>query len=306
MTTKIHLSWEETRELARAVACQIKQPGPTYSSSKGGMLYCYPVPNGGIPAALLVTDVYNSCHTSTVQLTNDPKQAHFIVDDIVDSGKTKEAHAIFNKPFFALVDKTGEHANWHGKWVEFPWEALAKVEGPEDNIRRILQFLGEDVNREGLKETPARVVRSFAELYSGYKQDPKDVMKFFEDGLTDEMVILRDIEFTSNCEHHMLPFAGRAHIAYIPDKRIIGVSKLVRLLDIYARRLQVQERLCQQVTTTLDEYLKPKGSACVLEAVHMCMSCRGVRKAGSTMITSSLTGVFRSPEVRGEFLRLIK
>ncbi len=309
VTTKIHLSWEETRELALVASRQItNKTVPTWTEGRG-ILYCYPVPNGGIPAALLVVDCFNSSHRDVhLELHHNPRVCDFIIDDIVDSGKTREElrqeHP--HLPFMALVDKLGYHKDWLHRWVVFPWEHMAKIDGPQDNIRRLLQFIGEDVDREGLKETPARVVRSYAELFAGYKQDPKDVMKFFEDGLTDEMVILRDIPMASTCEHHMLPFLGQAHIAYIPDKRIIGVSKLARLLDIYARRLQVQERLCQQVTQALDEHLHPKGSACVIEATHLCLQCRGASKSGAKMVTSSLTGVFRQPEVRGEFLRLIK
>lgn len=172
-------------------------------------------------------------------------------------------------------------------------------------IRELLTFIGEDWKREGLLETPDRVVKSWRELFSGYQQNPSDLMKSFEDGATDEMVILRGIPFTSCCEHHMLPFLGEAHIGYLPKRRIIGVSKLSRLLEVYARRLQVQERLTQQVTAALDEYLKPLGSACVVEATHLCMACRGVRKSGCRMITSSLTGAFRQPEVRAEFLSLV-
>ncbi|GAG88950.1 unnamed protein product, partial [marine sediment metagenome] len=143
--------------------------------------------------------------------------------------------------------------------------------------------------REGLKETPKRVSKSFAKLYGGYAMKASDHMKTFSDGVCDEMVIVKDIEFFSTCEHHMLPFFGRAHIAYIPNKKVIGVSKLVRILEVYARRLQIQERICQQVTEALDTNLSPLGSACVLEAQHFCMTARGVEKQHSIMVTSSLT-----------------
>jgi GTP cyclohydrolase I len=177
---------------------------------------------------------------------------------------------------------------------------------PQDNIRELLRFIGESPEREGLKETPDRVVRSYAELFSGYGKKPEDVLKVFEDGACDEMVILRNCEFYSFCEHHMQPFFGKAHVAYIPDGRVIGVSKLARILDIYSRRLQIQERIGQQVTAALDEHLKPRGSACVLEAIHFCMTCRGVQKQHSEMVTSSLTGVFRDLPVRQELLSLIR
>ena len=151
------------------------------------------------------------------------------------------------------------------------------------------------------------MVKSWEKLFSGYKQSPVDILKVFKDDDSDEMVLLKDIEFYSTCEHHMLPFHGKAHVAYVPDGRIVGVSKLARLVEMFARRLQIQERLCQQVTECLDEVLKPKGSACILEAQHFCMTSRGVEKQNSIMTTSSLTGVFRDkPEARAELFQMIK
>lgn len=183
----------------------------------------------------------------------------------------------------------------------------ADTQAAENQVRQLLQFIGDDPGREGLLETPARVVRSYGEIFAGYKADPASVFKVFEDGACDEMVLVRNAEFYSCCEHHMQPFFGKAHIAYIPDGKVIGVSKLVRLLEVFARRLQIQERICQQVTAALDEHLKPLGSACILEAKHFCMTCRGVNKQHSEMVTSSLTGVFRSKlEARQELLTLIR
>lgn len=170
------------------------------------------------------------------------------------------------------------------------------------NVREMLQAIGDDPEREGLKKTPERVVKSWNEIFSGYLFDPSSVMTVFEDGACDEMVVQRGISFVSFCEHHMLPFIGVAHVGYIPDKKIIGLSKLARLVDGYSRRLQIQERIGQQVTSALDEHLKPKGSACVIEAKHLCMACRGVQKQQSETVTSSLTGVFRELAVRQEFL----
>lgn len=175
-----------------------------------------------------------------------------------------------------------------------------------DALDTILTAIGEDAKREGLVETPSRVIRSWSEIYAGYHQNVEDCFKTFEDGACDEMVLLRNIEFFSTCEHHMQPFFGRAHVAYVPKGKVIGISKLARVLDVYARRLQIQERLCQQVTAALDKYLEPKGSACVIEAKHLCMACRGVQKQHSDMVTSSLSGVFREGAVRMEFLQLIR
>lgn len=176
----------------------------------------------------------------------------------------------------------------------------------KEHIQAILRYIGEDPNREGLRETPDRVIRSWGEIFSGYSQDPMDVMKTFEDGACDEMVVLKNISCWSNCEHHLLPFHGIAHIAYLPDKKIIGVSKLARLLEIFSRRLQVQERLTVQITDALMDGLKPKGAACVIEATHLCMSCRGVRQPEAILVTSSLRGCFRDESsTRSEFFRLI-
>ncbi len=177
----------------------------------------------------------------------------------------------------------------------------------EDAVRSILSFIGEDPQREGLLDTPKRVVKSWGELYGGYKQDPAKILStVFKDGACDEMVILKDIAFSSTCEHHMLPFIGKAHVAYLPKGRVVGLSKLARLVDCYAKRLQIQEKMTQEISGAVQAHLKPKGVAVVIEAHHQCMSCRGVGK-NSTMITSSMLGTFRkNPAARAEFLSLIR
>jgi len=173
-------------------------------------------------------------------------------------------------------------------------------------IRQLLA-IGENPDREGIMDTPARVVRSWDELYSGYGKDPKDLFTVFDAGTYDQIVLLKDIELFSMCEHHMLPFFGVAHIAYLPDKQVIGVSKLARLVDIYARRLQIQERIGEQVTTTLMDYLKPRGAACIIEATHMCMRMRGCNKQNSTMVTSSMKGTFlHDCSAKEELITLIR
>lgn len=178
----------------------------------------------------------------------------------------------------------------------------------EEALTQILRQLGEDPDREGLRETPNRVVRSWDELYAGYKKDVTSIFTVFTDVCNyDQVVICKDIELYSMCEHHMLPFFGKAHVAYLPNKKVIGISKLARLVDIYARRLQIQERIGQQVTNALVEYLNPLGSACIIEATHMCMRMRGCNKQRTAMITSSLTGVFRDDmAARAELFQLIK
>jgi GTP cyclohydrolase IA len=159
-------------------------------------------------------------------------------------------------------------------------------------VRNMLLAIGEDPTREGLLDTPKRVVKAWGELFAGYRMKPEDIATTFDADGYNELVLLKDIEFYSTCEHHMLSFSGKAHVGYIPNGKIIGISKLARILDIYARRLQIQERLGQQVTKALNTLLQPLGTACIIEARHLCMRCRGVEKQQSTMITSSLTGVF--------------
>ncbi len=175
-----------------------------------------------------------------------------------------------------------------------------------ENVRLILRHLGENPTREGLLDTPKRVVKSWGEIYSGYNKQPEDVLTTFDSDGYDQIVLLKDIELYSMCEHHMLPFFGKAHVAYIPDGRVIGISKLARLVDMYARRLQIQERIGEQVTDALMAHLMPKGAVCIIEATHMCMRMRGVAKQNSTMVTSSMRGVFMDkPEARNELMQLI-
>lgn len=178
----------------------------------------------------------------------------------------------------------------------------------EDAVRTLLRYAGENPDREGLLDTPKRVIKSYAELFAGYATDPKDVLSttFEEVGGYDEMIILKDIEFTSHCEHHILPFTGKAHIAYIPKDKVVGLSKLARLVDVYAKRLQIQEKMTAQIAKSLTDVLQPKGVAVVIDATHMCMTMRGVRKPGSVMHTSHLTGLFKSdPRTRQEFFSLL-
>ncbi len=178
----------------------------------------------------------------------------------------------------------------------------------EAAVKVLLRWAGDDPEREGLMDTPARVVRAFEEYFSGYRYDPVDVLErtFEEHQDYDEMIVLRDIRFNSHCEHHMAPIIGKAHVAYLPRKRVVGISKLARLVDIYARRLQIQEKLTAQIADTINEVLEPKGVAVVIEAEHHCMTTRGVRRPGTFMVTSRMLGGFRTdPRTRREFLTMI-
>ena len=175
-------------------------------------------------------------------------------------------------------------------------------------MRTLIRWAGDDPDREGLLETPDRVVRSYDEFFSGYGQDPKEILAktFSEVDGYDEMIVMNDIRFESHCEHHMVPIIGKAHIGYLPDKRVVGISKLARLVDVYARRLQIQEKMTVQIADTLQEVLQPKGVGVVVEAAHQCMTTRGVHKPGAALVTSRMLGAFRKDvSTRREFLAII-
>jgi GTP cyclohydrolase IA len=177
----------------------------------------------------------------------------------------------------------------------------------EHSIRTILIYLGQDPDREGLRDTPRRVVKSWIKLYGGYTQNAEDILKtsFKEYGDYDEMIVLKDIDYFSTCEHHMLPFSGKAHIAYIPNKKVVGISKLARLVEMYARRLQIQERMTADIACDIERILEPRGVAVLMEGQHYCIKSRGIEKINSVMVTSKLTGVFKEPAARSEFLSFI-
>lgn len=179
----------------------------------------------------------------------------------------------------------------------------------ESHVREFLDLIGEDVERQGLQDTPKRVMKAWYEWTNGYGRDPREVLKSFSDGAEnyDQLVVVRDIPFYSHCEHHLAPFFGRVHIGYIPGDRIVGLSKFPRLVDIYAHRLQVQERLTQQIATAIEECLKPSGVGVVIEARHLCMESRGICRAGSITVTSALKGALKDePDARSEFLGLTR
>ena len=177
----------------------------------------------------------------------------------------------------------------------------------ESAVADILECIGEDVNREGLEKTPSRVKKAYEFMCSGYKQDPKEIIeKALFTSTNEEMVVLKDIEFYSQCEHHMLPIIGKAHIAYIPNGKVVGLSKIPRVVDVFARRLQIQEQMTEQICDALNEHLQPKGVAVVLDARHMCMEMRGVEKICSTTVTSALRGLFKKEKkTKDEFLSII-
>ncbi|MGF6809984.1 GTP cyclohydrolase I [Paraburkholderia sp. Clong3] len=178
----------------------------------------------------------------------------------------------------------------------------------EQAVRTLIRWAGDDPEREGLIQTPARVARAYREFFSGYDSDPMQILAttFSEVDGYDEMVVLKDIRFESYCEHHMVPIIGRAHVAYLPEHRVVGISKLARLVDVYAKRLQIQEKMTVQIADALNTVLQPKGVAVILEAAHQCMSTRGVHKPGASLVTSRMLGAFRDdPSTRREFLSIV-
>ena len=188
----------------------------------------------------------------------------------------------------------------------FNIDTLPMTEEIRVNFSKIIDFLGEDNEREGLEKTPMRAAKAMKFLTEGYEKDPKQILQsaMFSEHYN-EMVIVKDIELYSLCEHHMLPFFGKAHIAYIPNGKIVGLSKIPRVVDVFARRLQVQERLTEQILDCINDTLQPKGVAVVIEASHMCMMMRGVQKQNSTTTTSGFRGTFKETDTRNEFLKLI-
>ena len=191
--------------------------------------------------------------------------------------------------------------------TEEPAAKPSRIEA-EDAVRTLLRWAGDDPEREGLTDTPSRVVRSYEEFFSGYNEDPVDLLQrtFEEIEGYDEMVLLKDIRFESHCEHYMAPIIGKAHIAYLPKSRVIGISKLARLVELYAKRLQIQEKMTAQIANSLNDTLQPYVVAVVIEAAHQCMTTRGIHKPGVTMVTSRMLGAFReNPSTRREFMAMI-
>lgn len=274
----------------------------------------YGIPRGGqYPAAMLAQDMGK-------KLIFDPSEIDgktLVVDDLCDSGATvAKFHEEHPDSKFAVVYlKEGRsdfdwliHGAVFGKcaddnWVVFPDEHDG---GIEENAKRVLQYIGEDVNREGLLETPKRMRRAWDEIFAGYKTDPHDLVKTFVQGTCKEMVILKRCEFYSTCEHHFFPFFGHCSIGYIPNKKVIGVSKLARLLDCYSKRMQIQERMTTQIADFLEQELEARGVYVVCEGQHFCMTSRGVKKQDASMVTSAIRGEFmENAAMRAEFLSLV-
>lgn len=293
--------WNDFKRYSSDLAQSILTSGIKYDA-------IYGIPRGGIAVAVELSNLLN------LPLISEPRKNTLVVDDIVDNGMTILNYKEFDTASLFVKEKSSVVPTYYvnkiaDEWVVFPWEVTKenKDEGIENNIIRILEYIGEDPSREGLLETPKRVAKAYGEWFSGYNKNPEDIMKTFTSSNNDQIVVVSNIDFYSYCEHHLAPFYGQAHIGYIPDGKVLGVSKFSRLIDIYARRLQVQENLTAQIADAIMKYLKPQGVGVIVEGIHLCMRSRGVQKQNSIMTTSVMLGAFREKEgVRQEFLKLCK
>lgn len=226
----------------------------------------------------------------------EPNEASLVVDDICDSGQTAkkfldkglDVATLFHK---ARCDAPTYYAVETQKWIVFPWESPKDI---EDSVRRQIEYIGENPNRAGIEDTPKRVVKSWTELYAGYQQDPREILsrRFQVERKNAELspVILRDIEFQSTCEHHLLPFYGSVSIGYLPGNEVVGISKLARLVECFSRRLQIQERMCEQIADAIQNELRPKGVFVKARAKHLCMVARGIQKQNAVMESVAVRG----------------
>lgn len=314
MSDKIILSWQDVRNDARALA-------ERWAHAADDIDGVYGIPRGGRDVAVLVAQFLDK----PVRVAPPSHHKTLIVDDLVDSGRTMAGYshfryrdALYRKPHAPTDATTGRKRHSDvtdvvlpetiDGWLVFPWEADSdECNGPTDAVVRLLEYVGEDPNRDGLRDTPARVLRAYDELLGGYTVDIASLLAVTFDVDHDEMIVLDGIDFTSMCEHHMLPFAGVASVGYVPsdDGRVIGLSKLARLVDAHARRLQVQERMTDDIANDLMAALEAKGVGVVVSATHGCMAHRGVRKPNASMRTAALLGVLRDdPAARAEFYAL--
>lgn len=288
-----YITWEEVDIQAKRIA----------DHWQGRVKAVYGVPQGGAPLAVMISNYLN------VPILEEPKIGIdcLIVDDLIDSGKTMlrfadkyKTDAAYRKSHSPI--QFAPYAEVIDDWLSFPWE---KNNGaPTDGIVRLIEYIGDDPTRNGLIDTPERVLKAYKEMTEGYEADIEKILSVSFEVDFDELVVLKDIPFVSLCEHHMLPFTGSATVGYIPKERIVGLSKLARLVDAYAKRLQVQERLTKQIADAMLHHIDPLGCGVVIKGNHSCMSCRGIKKQGE-MITSSMHGVFRTDaRARSEFLAL--
>ena len=264
----------------------------------------YGVPRGGVPVAYCLKAI----NPKLFEIVEMPEGADIFIDDIIDSGSTEAEYLgkYDAEGFYALLHPGNKTNN---VWYVFPWEQGRSDTSADDIVTRTLQRIGEDPGRDGLLDTPKRVVKSWDEIYAGYQMDPVEILstRFDNEEKYNQMVLLKNIDFYSMCEHHMLPFFGKVHIGYLPKDKVVGISKLSRLVDCFSRRLQIQERMTQQIANAIQQELDPMGVAVICEAQHLCMVMRGVKKMNAYMTTSALKGVYEDDtSARQEFLMLVQ
>lgn len=307
---KVKLTWDDIGRLTDDLVLKIQESGNKFTSVFG-------VPRGGIHVAQEIARRFR------LPLVTEPELTSLVVDDIFETGNTLNKYSAFDTATLFL--KKGKRAEGlpiplyvgqeTDQWIVFPWEVKeGEDEGIQENVRRLIEYAGEDPNREGLLETPKRFEKAWKFWTSGYGKDPKDIAKAFEnpnsgeDGTPeiDQLIVVPKIDYYSMCEHHLAPFYGQVHIGYLPNKKVLGLSKFARITDIFARRLQIQERLTQEIANAIMEIVDPLGVAVVVKGIHLCMRSRGVEKQNSEMVTSVMLGKFRQEaDLRSEFLSLI-
>ena len=290
------ITHDEYRTDIEAIVEKIKTTDKSYSG-------VYGVPRGGTYPASIIARMLN------VEQVYDPKKIQpstLIVDDLIDSGKTLSAFPNNDKAVVYVKAGKINLCTFFGRgvgdeWIVLPDEGSSTI---EDNCARILEYIGEDITREGLIETPSRMKRAYDEIFAGYKMKPEDVCKTFIDGACKEPVMLKNCEYYSTCEHHFFPFFGHISIAYIPNGKVIGVSKLARLVDCYSKRMQIQERMTAQIAETIEKLIEPKGVFVYCTGKHFCMTSRGVKKQEAEMVTMSYRGIYNDPDIRAETLKI--
>lgn len=294
---KTFVSWKQINELVEALASTIDQ-------SK--YLFLFGIPRGGVHVAQELSKILGLPLVSELR-----GKVTLVVDDVADSGETLALYKDYDSAVLHLKSRSKSVPSYYveatDEWIVYPWEVIdGKDEGITSNVTRLLEYIGEDPKREGLQETPKRFEKAWKFWTKGYKENPKDIMKCFKNPGVDQLIIVPKIDFYSLCEHHLTPFYGQIHIGYVPNGKVLGVSKFARLIEVYTRRLQIQERITQQIADDLMRYLKPVGVGVVAKAVHLCMRSRGIEKQNAEMITSAMFGNFREkPSLRQEFLSLI-
>jgi len=295
------LTWHDVARGAEAIVARNPQATAVYG-----------IPRGGVPVAAFTGLPLIAPAEGTVTLdvlAHYDRDTLLIVDDLADSGRTLapfvaegyRVDTLFRKPH--TPSSVAPNATEVAGWVQFPWE---NERGPEDAVVRLLEWIGEDPTREGLLDTPKRVVKAFREMTGGLHVEPRSVLGTVFNETSDQMVVVRGIRFSSMCEHHLLPFTGTAAVGYVPDGRVIGLSKIPRLVEVFAKRPQVQERMTNQIAQALMEHLSPRGVGVVVKAHHSCMGCRGVRQPDAEMITSCVLGCMKDePASRAELMEFI-